>query len=258
MPRTTYKYGLRCLTEAADVTCWGLTAPTCCPNNNTHTIDASTVTVLDFVTEGSGSQFISGKSYDGSHGYYTCIGTRFDVPAADPGTVVVHEKRFDYNVVIFGMTIPASPYHVQDEVSIIMNPDTPVGGLTADVGLGVTALPVSSTVLQYVIPGFHVALVDMATGAREDMQVVLDEATSAGTITVSAATTYAFPAASTVVLLNVYLVQDCVLTNEHYRMEAGYGSLAGKLLPAGTVMRMLYTNSNGVAKTVHYNLEMTY
>jgi hypothetical protein len=44
---TVNRYRLYCNTESAYVYTWNTTVPTVCPNNNTHSIDTTTITVID-------------------------------------------------------------------------------------------------------------------------------------------------------------------------------------------------------------------
>lgn len=50
MSRTVKNYRCFCNTESAYVYTWSTTAPTTCPNNNTHTIDPNSIVVVDSVS----------------------------------------------------------------------------------------------------------------------------------------------------------------------------------------------------------------
>lgn len=49
--KTVYKHRLYCQSESANVYTWSTSTPTTCPNNNTHTIDVNSITVVDSVCE---------------------------------------------------------------------------------------------------------------------------------------------------------------------------------------------------------------
>ena len=51
MSDTVYQYRLYCETEDAYVEVWDTEAPTVCPNNNGHTIDTDSITVIDKITQ---------------------------------------------------------------------------------------------------------------------------------------------------------------------------------------------------------------
>lgn len=44
-----YKYRLWCVAESAYVECWGESAPSTCPNNTQHSIDANSITIVDTI-----------------------------------------------------------------------------------------------------------------------------------------------------------------------------------------------------------------
>ena len=253
MPRTVYKYLVHCNTEAADIETWSLTLPTECPHDASHTIDTSRTTVLDFVTENA--QFTSGKTYEGSHGYYMLEGGHFDVSAGAASTTYDHV--FNVPIVIFGMTLATTSCHAGDAFSVIVNPDTPLGVTIADATAGTASVAVSSTVLQYALPGFFMSFMDPITGARVDAGKVVSVDVDAGTLTFCAPLQGAVSAGA-IALLNVYIVRDFVFVTENFKHRFGYGTMAGKQLPAGTRVRYVYSSNNLLSKRVDYSLEYTY
>jgi hypothetical protein len=243
------KYVCYCLTEQNFVTTWSDTAPTVCPNNNTHPIDPNTIGITE--TMNNQTVYIAGKDSGKTNGYYLIHGKITDI-TVDPITIA--DTIFKTPSCIFGLTFISSLNQKGDTLDIIVNPDTAVGIITQAANIGATTLNVSPTVIQYITHGMYVSLYDGVN--KNDCGIVLSVDSDNSTITVETALTNNFAIGSDI-LLNLYVAKNYPI-GDPWKYEIGYGTLGGKPVPANTIFRLVYYNNSGVAKTFSYSYEFTY
>jgi hypothetical protein len=246
------KWQVYCCTESNLQTCWRFCEPECCPNNPTHVIDHMQTVFVDkrAVNSHVGNTYVT-KSWQDTNGYLMVQGYRLDVTAAGSNVVdfPLPTKRC-----VYGMRVNVTESNVGDSFTITINPGMPVGYLTSNVVAGQSNIPVSDTVLQNMVPGFFVKIGDI-----DDHMIQFvgsDVGPDAGMILCTPLQAISLPM-YTPVLANVHIVKDFVLgcTGIH---EIGYGSLAGKVMPAGTVINVSYSNVTGGDKLFSFNNEFSY
>lgn len=247
------KYRCFCQTENAYSYTWSDSAPTTCPNNNTHTIDPALTTVIDSVS--SQNVYITSKAYGDNQGYYMMEGYRDDIPAGQE--LHTSDVLFPFPVCIFGFNTHTTDLHSGDCIDVIVNPDTVVGVIMAGAAPGQTTFVVSPTVIQYMNVGFNMVLTDGVN--RSDCGIVISKDPNTSTITTTKPCNATFLPFQTLVQLNLYVVR-----NFHFgspgKYEIGYGTLSGKPMPANVTWRLVYhNNSPGLpAKEFSFYYEYTY
>lgn len=244
------KYRVYCTHENAHIETWKFTKPTTCPNDSRHAIDESQTIELEkkyIENENMQHVYINAKSFQNTNGYYMIEGRTFDIPNGN--------NNFTSDVVLpipqcmYGIKIMTMEEHVDDCFSIIINPDTLLGVVTAAADVGTTVVNVSSTVTSNVIPGFYISLSGM-------MYMIVAKDQDNNTVTLnSPLTTQVDP--MTHVLLNVYIIKDYRIQGAG-ALDVGYGTMGGKLLTTGTVIRLIYKNTDCLAKKFSINTEFTY
>jgi hypothetical protein len=229
------------------------TVPTLCPNDDTHTIDSRKTVLIRDVP----SVFINSKSYESTQGYYMMRGGRLQIDAASNATTTF-DMPFATPVCLYGFNAQVTSSNTGDRFELVMNPDTIIGVLVADAAVGSTEFFVSNTVAQYMKPGFSMSLMDPGTGAKTTVGdvVTVNMYTDDITVGTNSATTSAFPA-GTYVLLTLYVARDIYMPSTT-TTSIGYGTMAGKPVPMGTLARILYHNDTGGEKAFHWMLEYTY
>jgi hypothetical protein len=263
MSTVVKQYEVWCTVEGAMVRTWSDAVPTVCPHDQTHAIDAARTSVITPLSTATDPSFSAGKSYNGTQGYYQCRGLRVDVDAS-PMTYAT--TVFSHPVVVYGGRFMATIEHVGDTLDVLINPNTPIGALTAAAAPGDVTISVTDSVAQYAKVGFGIALHDPAAapGATQFAQVarvVQVSAPSSGGATLVldqalGADAGSFPA-GTLVLLRIHIV-DSLPIEAPGQHSFGYGTGAGKLLPADTVVGVEYQNASGTPKTFSLIYEITY
>jgi hypothetical protein len=242
---TVYQWQVYCVTEGIYVNTWQVNQPTVCPNNNTHTINASATSIIGQVS----TQTI--KAAENTDGYFETTHVVMSIPSDTPGAITEHDVTWPMDIMLWRTLITPTSDMIGDTLSVLGAPETTVGVITAPATIGSTTLTVNSTVTANVQRGFLITLYD---GVNKD---VLGRCTAvnvlAGTITVQTATTYAF-AAGSAVKISVYTIKDLYITDT-VTIDIGTKGFKGKTIPSGMILRVYYTNNSGTAKIIRWRAE---
>jgi hypothetical protein len=160
-----------------------------------------------------------------------------------------------YPIKICAMTIRfnTTMANTGDHINLIVNPDTVIGALTSAVTAGDTVLNVSSTVTTYAKVGHFVTITD-GTNTDEKLWVTAVDDVG-GTITVwpytdggptpgTIANNYSAGAG---ILLNVYAVNSFVFGAPGVQVF-GEDKVSGTMIPAGSTIKLIYTNNENKIK----------
>lgn len=247
MSETLSQYVITCLTESMRITTdYRPTPPTCCPNNNTHTIDPTQTQVYT-------TKPMTDVQVLQPNGYYQCSTLDLDMPACTPGTIFSADLVNPMRVLLWttSMFLPADSEG--DRVEIIAAPDTPIGYITASISVDATVIPVSATVIGFLIPGLDIALYDGVN--YHDLGRVISIDAVNGTVTIEYATISSF-AIGTPVLFNLKNVRAFDVCRDFSgEINLGGAWIKYKEVPPNTTMRVVYTNNDGVAKCVVLKFE---
>jgi hypothetical protein len=144
-----------------------------------------------------------------------------------------------------------------DEIAFVVSPDTVIGTLTQDAGLGDDVLNVSDTVCENTRVG---ALIKLDDGVNPDAcgrVLAIDQVT--GQITVETPTDFAFSAATPTYVKQTIEMLSCMELIAGARIELGSTKIGASHIPANTVLRMKYNNKTGNAgKRFSFILEYLY
>lgn len=248
------KWQVYCFTESNVQETWRFTQPECCPNNTNHVIDHDTIKCLESKMVSNPqiqNMFISAKSWQNTNGYYMMQGYNFLITESNYShfDLILPTKRC-----VYGLKMNINDSNVGDKVSIKVNPNTVCGYITSDVNIGESNIPVSSTVVQNVIPGFYVNFGTYSNVTDEAM--VLNVDVENNNILLDRGITNDLTVGS-LVMANVYIIKDYVIGVPGIQ-EVGYGTFAGKVLEQNTNIHLCYNNVTGGSKSFSYNSEYTY
>jgi len=247
---TIYLYRVYCIQENKDVFQWSEIPPTICPNDHgDRTIDSSRTVIVD----SRGKEIVTVN--EPTDGYYQAITDKIIVPSDTPGSTYIHNLSFPMDVIMWRSEFKPSTNMVGDELSVIAGPDTIVGTLTSSGSIGETTITVSSTVITNVVKGIDIAIDD--TVNYQDLGRVTAIDTDNSTITFENSLTNNY-AIGSLIKINICMLRDYVIDDDSERLKFGDKGFKGKLIPAGTVMRLKYKNNNGQAKTWYWRLEYYY
>lgn len=244
------KYRVFCITENTFIETWKHIAPSCCPTDYRHEIDpAQTVELEQMFIETPNIQAVTihSKSFRNTNGMYRAEGFQFDIPANS--NVYVEDYVVPVQFCIFKMRLCLRDEHIGDMMSIVVQPETPMGVVTAQCPQGTTTVSVTDTVVYNAVPGFYVNI------QGEERQILSVDKTAL-TITVDAPFTNTVEP-STYVLANVYVFRKLCLDAVGF-FDIGDAAYGGKVISNGSVIRLIYHNNSQTAKRFSFNMEYVY
>lgn len=253
MSKAIYKYRVYCITEADYIETWAMTEPTVCPNVNTDTIDQTSWTIVDKVSE----EVVQVKEEDtptGGHFIAECLD--FDVPAS------AGDHNFDLswpiNIAILSTSVAATDGNVGDKIEVMGSPDTVIGGITADVNVGDTTINVQPTIFAYAKVGYNVSLLNASNGQISQLGRILSMDPVAGTVIMETASDKAHSAAAP----TYFRITVCRIHNFRFAISGlytiGVAKIGASYLPANTPVRVIYNNVDGLAKKLAFYVEYLY
>ena len=245
MTSVIYQYRFHCIEEDIDVTAWGETAPTLCPNNHAdRTIDTNSITVIET------RKPTAVTAQENSNGYFETNMFVNNVPSGATGTVSTFDVEFDSDVTLWRTVLSCGSNMIGDEIKVVASPETIVGQVTSPVSIGDTVINVNSTVTANVYRGCELVLDNTV---NKHVTIVTAINAVAGTITIKNSSPYAF-AATSLVKLGVFVVKYAKIHDTN-PIDIGLKGIKGKELTKGVVLRIYYTNNDGQAKTIHWRSE---
>jgi len=251
MTTTVNLYRLFCFTENTLVTVWNETTPTACPNNNTHTIDTNSITIIDSVSE---DQVLIDNGIPGRFQMCTMV---FNVPAGNTGDVYTEDVSFPFDMDLLMATFYLGPEMVGDTFSVIVAPNTTISVLAAAGTAGDTTLILDPSVFSagLIIKGIYISISDGTTTQGLGRVIAYDSTNY--TITVENALNQNYALGSQI-MMSIHLVDNFRVTESGYRVKIGNKGFNSSRIPANTIIRFAYMNSGTSAKTLNFILEYNY
>lgn len=252
---TIYQWRVYCETDAKYEYVWSETPPTTCPVDPVgHTIRPQDTCEIARISPNVTQ--IQEELVE-TQGIYQFCGYKAVIPAGSPGAVTTIDHVWsDHSITLMNGTFDATSAQLGDVVNFVVAPNKIVGALTANASIGDTVLHVSPTVTQNIYVGFRVSLFNGPQMNALGICTAKDPV--AGTITVKTAPTVNFAAASpSYIMINVDVIKNLQISSAR-TYEFARKKLGGKNIPAGTIIRILYTNTNGLEKEFTYSMELMY
>ena len=244
------QYLVPCLTEDARITTdYRASIPTVCPNNNTHTINPEGIIILNTIQ--SKTVTINENSNVTTGGYYRA--DQFEL-AISGGTGVTGfcDISYSYNVSGYSVTFLTSSDNIGDTFEFVSYPNTPAGAISSDLGTGGTSIIISSAPL--LNPGFDITLTDGTNTNNLGFITSIDINTN--TINFSNAAVNSYTSGANL-LFTIPRYKGGKFINNH-NVNLGFSKIGSAGLPAGKIVRLIYTNSNGNPKTINFVVELQY
>lgn len=223
---------------------WGTVPPTVAPSDGSP-INAALTTIVDTVnSKDVVVQEMSTGDFETTH-------ITMSISSGTPGDVTTYDVTWPMDILLWKTDLTPNTAMIGDTITVMAAPETTVGALTAPASAGATVLSVSSTVFSYLIRGYAVTLNDGVHKNFLGRCIARDTVNS--TITVETALTNSF-AAGTPVQMSIYVLKDIYIGDTSV-ISIGLKGVRGKNVPAGTILRVYYTNNSGTAKTFRWRPE---
>lgn len=236
---STYIWNVYCVDEGGYQTVRNQKyRPTTCPNNAGHTIDPTqTKYEVHFATS-----FLEDPSK--RTGFATVRGITFSCPA---NTTTTYNQTYPHDVVLMGGYIMPEDENKGDVLSLIFAPDLTVGTLTQLASTGATGVYISNSAVLNTTKACNITL------GTDEYTIVSEDVMTSGIRTTPALLTE-YPV-GTLIKRNAYAFNNITLPS-HGIMSFGKSNPFPSYIPAGTVLRFLYTNNSpSTAKTFNCYIE---
>lgn len=252
---TLYKFRVYCQDEEQYIETWSTSQPIVCPNNNIHTINQNSWTILQEISEKIVEIKEERIPTGGNYKYY---GREIDIPSGSPGDITNINYVWDYPVSILNGVLTVNTENLGDKISVVAAPDTIIGNATSDINIGDTVITVNQTVLDNLYLGYLISLLDSTNGTINELGEIININKINNTITVNKATTDAFLAANLIyVRMSVIRIDKACLAYPG-RFDIGENRIGGTYLSTGLVFQLKYQNNNGQAKKFATAVELLY
>ena len=238
------KYRILCNTENTFVYSWGTTKPTHCPNDPAHTISD-----LIVIVETISSQNVTIN--ENSDGYFETTHIVMNIPSGATGDVYVQDVTWPMDILLWKTLLTPSTDMLGDVINVLASPETAIGTLTATANIGDSTIVVDSTAIQNIQRGFLVTLDDGVNKNVCGRCTGIDTVNS--TISFQTATSHSF-SSGTPVKISVYVLKDIHIVDTN-TINMGDKGIKGKTIPAGSILRIQYTNNTALSKTVYWRTE---
>lgn len=253
---TLCKYRFHCIDENTDVyTDYKESAPTVCPNNNTHSMDLSTLVIVDIkkdnevvVKEEFGSGAMGGKFQTST----------LDIDITNgpvEGGWKYADVVFPHPIAILSASWNHEAQHEGDEIEFVVAPNLTIGGLASNVDVGVTVIPVTASVIANAFVGAFIKLTD-GTNTDELWRIKSIDSVN-NTITIETATTHSFLSANTLVEIEVKMANEFILPKAG-PYTVGQSKIGGSYIPANITIRARYKKNGSATGILGFVLEYLY
>ena len=189
---TLYQHSIYCITEGARVTAWTESKDplTTCPTDTAHEINPDSEYIVK--VQAPNTVVVNKQPNGGVGNDLRTDSVSIAVPANGTN---VGSISWGYNIAVYGVGAAVSPSAVGCTLTMDTG-TTPLGFPTADVPAGATEVSVPAAVASNLRPGINLTLT--GPGGADDLGAITNVDPS-GVVTVTRATTAAFPAATTTV-----------------------------------------------------------
>jgi hypothetical protein len=220
-------------------------APTTCFNNTTHTVNANSAQLLQTISSNNVNAKIIEESIP-TQGFFKSQGYSFTIPGNSTASTIV---SWGYPVTVLETFFATVNTQSGDIINAITAPNTIIGTITANVAIGATVLPVSSTVVANSYVGFEILINGVLLG-----EILSIDHTNL-TLTVSPLTTGYSSGAY--VGVQIRIINNFIIGNS-FRYVVGSSKIGGKFIAAGTTTRVEYTNNQSTALTFTFRVEFLF
>jgi hypothetical protein len=272
---TIYQYRVFCTTDSKYEYVWGENAPTTCPSNTAHSIDASSITIVDKVDK---TEVKIQEENTPTNGNFATATLKL---MAIKNTTTSTTERFPYPVSALVVDFVTAQENSGDTVNLIVGKDTITGYITANVspssawtsqnytsgqtvsyngriytcfldtvanevptnklywkhGLRVS---VSQTVIDNIYPGYYVKLVDLTNSESDNRVVSVDKVNDYIYIETDLVNSY-LASSPTYIKQSVYFMKDYDIGHP-WNHDIGNSKIGGSYIPTDVGVTIEYTN----------------
>jgi hypothetical protein len=249
---TIYRYRIRCITDNLFeyVLSESAVAPTACPTNTSHTIDADSTVIAETITIG---ETVSIKEeYIPTGGNFKTETIIMNISAS---STFEADYTWPYPISLLVLFSTITSTHEGDNLEITVAPNTTVGLLTSNVSANDTTISVSQTVIDNLYIGYKLKLDDGSNVDDLGYVTAINKVTNQ--VTVNTPAVHSFDSSNTAVKMTIYYVENFEI-GAPANITIGKSKIGASYIPAGTIIHAKYTNNNTDTKKFIARLEYLY
>lgn len=246
------RWQVLCLAENKLVEVYSPDTPTMCPNDHEdRSIDTTRVYLLETISNDRV------EVIDSTYGQSQHTTLNMNISSGDPNSVTVHDFSWPIDIKVWKVYFVPGPEHVGDTVEVIIDPDRVIGTLQEEAEMGDTELYVNAEAFDdsNLMRGVEVVLDDTIDQENVGRLIGYDRDTMK--MVVENPLTYDF-AVGTKFAINSCMVKDAYIDRSLIPYPICEKGLWGLRIPANTLMRIIWKNSDGQTKDIHLAMEYNY
>jgi len=221
--------------------------PTSCFNDNSHIINTNSMSIVEVISD----QIITVKEE------VTPTGGHFKIhkyKIVCPPGASEHDYSYPYPISALNVTLNTTDSHTDDELEVIVSPDTIVGVSTSDTNVSDNVINVSQTVVDNVKIGYYLSLFDGVNS--ENLGRVVNVNKNNLQVSVETPCTQIFTSGS-FIRFSIKVI-DYFTIGFPANSILGTGKIGGSYIPTNTIVRIKYTNNGETTKNIYPILEYLY
>jgi len=243
--KTLYKIKFFCETEGIYKTVWSPVMPKYCSSNIEHSIDKSSMTIIDQV---STSLIQIQNNLNNTNGHYMLEGLNVSVPAQSNYTYV---KNFPMNIscgTVYGFPTLSN---IGDLINCYVS--LPQTNPTQNISIGDSNINVPNTFIQYINIGNYLSINSESNYEHLGRVITINSNNNSIITEIASSNNYTV---SNLIIPRVYFVKNLSIPNEKFVI--GQGIINGTYIPANAPVYIEYTNSDSQSKDMLFHIEYTY
>jgi len=249
---TVNYYKIYCNTDSQYEYVWAEESPTVCPVNDGHTVDLTSVSIEQEISE-SVIKIQEENIPTGENFMAECHNI---CAATGPDVVTSTDFSWPFPINVLEIQLVTREENLGDDMTLAVAPNTVVGAITATVATGATGANVTQTVVDNIMLGYHVGLTDGPNSSYCGRVIGVDKANNKILFETASDKAYS-PLSPTYVTMTVHVVDNYYL-GPSQRYVIGEGKIGGSYVPANTIVRVIYRNRSAQSKCLSAQLEYLY
>lgn len=248
MSKSVNKYRIFCNTENKYTYSWDDTLPTKCPTDGSHTIDTTTISVIDTINT---STVNINQENVPTGGNYRAESKKVTIAA---NSTQSFDFVWPYPISVLTMTFFAGEENHNDILDTFVAPDTIIGVVVAQGNNGDTVVHVNQTVTDNIKIGYRVNFTDGMSKTFVGECIAIDKQNGTVTLDTPLATAV-MP--GTYLSIAVNNVKNFILKSGT-KYELARKTIGASYVPTNTLVRLQYQNVGEAETDFFFSFEILY
>jgi len=249
MSSIIYKWRVYCNDGHGIQYTWNPSCPITCPLNVNHSIDNNLTAAIEKVD----SKMVTIKEEHGETGGN--FKTESKVLITAPNSTSNMDVTWNYPISVLEAYFVPTAENLDDELEILVAPNTTIGVISQNVSAGSTSCVVSASVINHLYAGYRIHITNGITMDNLGRCLSINKDTNTIMFEYAAVNNYN---AGSYFQMTVPLVEKYIIGPHGVRYIIGEGKIGGSFVPANTIARLVYINKSNATKKFYSYIEYLY